>query len=342
MGIKPTKRLTQATCKLGCVVIIKAKYDLTNDALVIYSATESQKHNHVVSKDLVQHYPCIRKLDRMEKTEATKLLHDGVTARKVQQKLNSSRLKSSKCGQLTGKDLHNLKSNMRTESDGDLTDVQLVNRTVDQMLYDHQGTVVKLFTEKDVILSSTSDQLVLVFIQTSFMEECLRNHPDIFFVDTTYRLNQQNLNLLAVVVQDQNGFGQPAALFFIPNEKQTTIKKAFDLIICNSQPGIIFVDEDFSQMSVLQEVFPLSVMCICAFHTLKIWKTQIAKERLDTSHKAVIFKSFRELLYIRSVSQFFHKEKEFKNLLSTPLKEYYEANWEHIRHQWTMAYRFVC
>jgi hypothetical protein len=56
------------------------------------------------------------------------------------------------------------------------------------------------------------------------MKKTFATHPQVVFMDSTYRINLENFALLAAVVMDSDGFGQPIFLVFLHHEKEIILR----------------------------------------------------------------------------------------------------------------------
>ncbi len=97
---------------------------------------------------------------------------------------------------------------------------------------------------------------------------------------------------------------------------------------------VIFVDKDFTQKKVLEDLFPNSRILLCAFHVIKVFKTEIAKENLSVNEKQALLASFKELLYSPTEDAFYQNESKFTNLCSDQMSNYYKENWGNIVQLW--------
>jgi len=167
--------------------------------------------------------------------------------------------------------------------------------------------------------------------------------PQVALFDSTYRVNMENFCLYAMVVMDENGFGQPAALALLRNETAETLLSFFTLFKSVNPRWIgievIFVDKDFTQMDQLQAHFASASVLICAFHVMKTLKFHIAKERVSVKEKQELLAAFQRILYARQDDVYIRMEEAFLALASPKLSFYYKACWGNTPQMWCFAFR---
>ena len=317
-----------STRKSQCPVVLKAKANKEADHLVITHVSKLSDHNHPTTPNLAKYYPRNRKLDLAEINVTSSLLTDCVSARKVTNKINSLRTAQKHVGTVLTKDIHNLKSRVTKLKLCGLTQADLLLNVKIKICREFPEASVEFVKRSNVPLDEFSDSssLLMIFVQTPIMRAWLVANPSVYFSDVTYRLNVENFNLLAVVVQDRDGFALPVAFGLICSETQSVICHFFRML-SNSMPNFaspesIFVDKDFTQMSVLTEIFPTSNIFICAFHICKIWKTEIAKERIDITEKHALFQNLRSMMYCTSTTKFAELLAQFRAKSSAKLMDH--------------------
>ena len=106
--------------------------------------------------------------------------------------------------------------------------------------------------------------------------------------------------------------------------------------------------QDFTELGVLQKLFPNSVILLCTFHVLKYIKGMIATALVPQERKSSINTAFRALVFAKDEADFntklitWTKEVEGVEVRTStkqeanyvPLTTYYEKNWGSVREMW--------
>ncbi|XP_055347155.1 zinc finger SWIM domain-containing protein 3-like isoform X2 [Paramacrobiotus metropolitanus] len=169
-------------------------------------------------------------------------------------------------------------------------------------------------------------------------------HGQALFMDSTYRLNCEHFCLYCILVEDENGFGQPVAMAFLRDEKKNTLERLFEIFKERNNDSVegiqcIFVDKDFAQIAALEKSFPASPVLLCAFHTMKAWKTKIATQKLSQTEKQELLAQFKRVLHADSMNRLEEEERKLEILLPDAMAEYYSKHWKSRINMWAFAYQ---
>ncbi|XP_061588346.1 uncharacterized protein LOC133452753 [Cololabis saira] len=132
------ERPFQHSLRMGCPVIIKIRYDRTVNKLVVSKVVE--EHNHPVSAQLFQKYAQNRRPNAQERQEIEKLLELKVSAATLKGFVNDRFGK-----QMTLKDLHNIRQQVKKAKQNNLTDADQIVHVPAQS---HQADIVPESLEK--------------------------------------------------------------------------------------------------------------------------------------------------------------------------------------------------
>ena len=265
-----------STLKRECPVYIKFK--LINEALEVIELFTHQ-HSHIVSPEVAAFYPEIRRLTQIEENAVTEMVKSGAPARVIATSINAARQVKGTIGTLVTKDVFNKSTSIRTEKRDGKTEEEILKDVLgSRMTNDPNGTY------ELGIADDPQKTLTIIYVQTAKMKETFQRNNQVLFLDSTYRINIEQFCLYAVVVMDENGFGQPAALGFMANEQAATLRMFFDMFKERNptwnEVSAVFVDRDFTQIAVLEEAIPQASVLICAFHDMKTLKLHISRERI--------------------------------------------------------------
>ena len=109
------------------------------------------------------------------------------------------------------------------------------------------------------------------------------------------------------------------------------------------------VDKDFTEISSVRKVFPMSVVLLCIFHCLKFQRTLFSTILAKVEVKEEVMDQFKKVLYSHTEEIFVVENKKFLQLIETlevrtdgkyvSLKEYYRKNWMTCKLMWVRCYR---
>ena len=149
------------------------------------------------------------------------------------------------------------------------------------------------------------DNVDLIYIQTAEMKEQYQKYPEILFMDTTYNVNIEGYPLFAIMVEDGDGRGKPAAYCFLRSETKENLEKVltyFSDFNDVSRSKIIMVDKDLTEINVLKSKIPNANILICKFHVMKYFKKKISELDYKNNEK----QELAELIFfLNSVSRIY-------------------------------------
>lgn len=119
------------------------------------------------------------------------------------------------------------------------------------------------------IVVRDSNVLDMRIIQTSQMKATLAKFPEVVQMDGTYRLNKSGMPLYALVVEDEHGVGQLAALVLTRGECAVNIRTMLEHLKAGNpaleKTAVFIVDKDFAEISAIKAVFPQVCLCTLDF-----------------------------------------------------------------------------
>lgn len=142
-----------------------------------------------------------------ENATTKRLIESDIEASKVMELMRSMSGKER-----TVKDIHYIraKSGQQASEECNILD------EIQEILTKDQGASVRL-------LLNESDELEVIFIQTTTMKTMASNFPEVLLMDNTYRINNRKMPLSTIMVIDGNGRGQIAGQAIIANERKETL-----------------------------------------------------------------------------------------------------------------------
>jgi len=113
------------------------------------------------------------------------------------------------------------------------------------------------------------------------MRELFNRFPEVVMIDATHGTNASKYEVFSLVAHDAFGKGQFVQHAVGQNERRLTLMTALEEFKQNnpawSRIKCIIIDKDFTEMSVLKEVFPDVIVLLCQFHVLKYLREEIAR-----------------------------------------------------------------
>lgn len=167
--------------------------------------------------------------------------------------------------------------------------------------------------------------------------------PEIVFLDGTYKLTNNDMTMMILMVEDGNGRGQIAGVGLLATEEWDVLEwmlTQFKKDNKNSWTKIksFMTDKDLTERDVLKQVFPGVSTYICAFHVLKTFKKVVESSdmNLTKNEKMTAMSLLEDLVY--APSEEIYREKYLELNISCPsqLVEYFNQNWNNIKQDWSL------
>lgn len=283
-----------------------------------------------MSEGIAAYYPECRRLETAENSAVKQMLTARVAPRTIAAAINASRQATGHKGIVIPKDIFNKATQMRKEKRQGREEHQILREYLEQLRQKDPNGVYDVSVADD-----DAKTLQMVYVQTDRMRTTFQHNPQVTFIDSTYRINMEHYSLYAILVQDENGFGQPAACALLQNEKAETLRLFFQFFKANNAHWdnnvTVYVDRDFTQLAVLNEEFPDATVLICAFHAMKAMKFNIAKEKLHVEEKQQLLTAFKQVMYARTCEEAEEKSRVFITKCPPTLAAYYTNNWSNCR-----------
>lgn len=175
------------------------------------------------------------------------------------------------------------------------------------------------------------------------MRNDFKQWPEIVFIDGTYKLTNNNLTTMILLVEDGNGRGQVAGVGLLATEERDVLTWMLEVFkkgngeACN-KIKCFMSDKDLTERNVLKELFPVVPTYICIFHTLKTFKKIINSSSMNlTSDEKITAATILEKLVYSPSEEIYNKlYNQFCQIGSLQLVEYFNKNWHNIKEDWSM------
>ena len=155
------------------------------------------------------------------------------------------------------------------------------------------------------------EKIRVITIQTAEMRRAYNGaSPDIVGLDSTFNFSNTGYKMSAFCyINPVSNSGEIAQLAFIADEGEEAFAFVFNTFkkSCKKNPAAFIVDKDFSEIKMLNSVFPDSIVTLCLFHVLKWIKQLVSTARredgtmnVNLEKKDRIMTAFRGLVYAHS------------------------------------------
>jgi hypothetical protein len=138
------------------------------------------------------------------------------------------------------KDLHNLRSKLRTAKRGGRTESEILATWIDEFVKAKPGNVAEKLVGNDGVLQC-------IFVQSGEMRKAFQSFPELQIIDGTFKVNAQNYLLFVQMAQDGGKHGLPVSYCFMRSEIEPHLRFYYECMSKHndvSKTEIVFVDKD--------------------------------------------------------------------------------------------------
>ena len=194
-------------------------------------------------------------------------------------KLNEERNKF-----ITGKDIGNLVSRSKIVSQ-EGTEVERLIKEMEK------------YKDSSIMITEEEKEIETIFFQTEEMREIYEEYPEMIFVDSTYKINQNRMALMVIMIVDGNGESGCVGLAFLRTESEKCTKSALEsLTKCcpcsHEKTQLVMADKDMGNRNAFQSVSKI-VYKICKI-----------------SHDLTLLRYFHEQVYLSAYFMCYKLSKE--------------------------------
>ena len=192
-----------------------------------------------------------------------------------------------------------------------------------------------------------------MFITSSKMKATFRAcNPPLIQTDTSFNVEKARYKLAAFCYLDTNLDKTGIAAFALISEES---KECFEFVlehlskICCRQDLTFIIDKDFTEMTSIKKVFPMSIILLCVFHCLKFMRTLFSTIPGVVEVKEEVMDQFKKVLYSQTEEIFAVENEKFMKLVENleirtggkyvNLKNYYVKNWLSCKLMWVKCFR---
>ena len=284
------------------------------------------EHIHRIGPDVLVHYPSNRKLTEEQNAAINEVLSLQPKAKYVKEMIEN------KFGKfVTLKDVHNLKTRMKSKSRDGRRDEQLLLEELENIL------------SKDTlscggVVINEEDTLEVLFYQSGHMKQLFQKFPEILLVDATYNVNGVGMPLYCVMIEDGFGHGRVVQYAATTEEDVEHIRKIFQTFKDDNPSWtsvrVIVVDKDFTEWKVLKEEFPDATILFCQWHVMKAMFKKMVECDIEKSERDEVRELLRQLVYSKDADDYKDTKQEIYFKTNEQFKHYFEANWDSCQEMW--------
>ncbi|KZR98168.1 Uncharacterized protein APZ42_006540, partial [Daphnia magna] len=178
--------------------------------------------------------------------------------------------------------------------------------TVDSLidLQKNPNNIVKVLDDGD-------GEVAAIFVQLERQQKLYKKYGKVLELDGTNETTRAGVALYHILIEDNNGDGQPVAKFFIKEKTIEAIAECLWVFSENndvSATKLTLTDKDCAEISALGRYFPSATHLLCPFHALKSVDFHLNKvndgERVDIEKRHQIRKHFRTAMYATTQADF--------------------------------------
>lgn len=165
--------------------------------------------------------------------------------------------------------------------------------------------------------------------------------PSIVMIDGTYKLTNQKLTVMLLVIEDPKGRGQVIGVGLLSTEEKETFRWMMEAFqeenrsLCHDITSFMS-DKDLTARPVLHQLFPNVPTYICRFHVIKTFKKIVNEPemKLLKCQKKQALTILENLCYTRSDKHYQQLYNLLRKVCPSQLIQYYDQNWHNIRDEW--------
>ena len=283
-------------------------------------------HNHRVGPDVSVHYPSNRKLTKEQNAAI-----DEVLSLKPKPKYIKEMIEKKFGKFVTLKDVHNLKTRMKTKSRAGRRDEQLLLEELENNLSADTSSC-------GGIVINEEDTLEVLFYQSGHMKQLFQKFPEILLIDATYNVNGVGMPLYCLMIEDGFGHGRVVQYAATTEEDVEHIRKIVQTFkeenAAWTSVRVIVVDKDFTEWKVLREEFPDAAILFCQWHVMKAMFKKMVECDVEKSERDEVRELIRQLVYSKDADDYKDTKEEIYFKTNEQFKKYFEANWDKCQEMW--------
>lgn len=320
------ERPNQQTIRTGCEFVIKVR--VTPDGQKLSITNINDQHNHILSEDTYQYYPCERRLDNATAEQVARDIKLGASRKQIQ------RTYASETGKLvTMQDIHNIAAASKRKLFPKSSSNEV--KDLDNFIREQYPSVYTEFVLKE-------DGVVAgIYLQDMDMKTNFQRFPELLLADATHKTNDQQMPFYSLMIIDGNGDSHIAAAFLVQEEDIQSLRKMMEIFTQQNpewdKVQVVITDKDMTERKVFKEKMPQVSLQICLYHVLRTFNRELTIDKMGitSGERLTPLSITQELAYARNENIYMQKYEEFTQLCPNDrVKSYFDTNWHNIRNEW--------
>lgn len=181
--------------------------------------------------------------------------------------------------------------------------------------------------------TAASDELELLFVQTTMMAQFYEKFLEFLLLDGTYRTN----NLKMAYGGRWKREKPTSAYCFVSSEDtdhmNTMMQTFVELQQGAQRTACVIVDKDFKEIGAIRENMPPGITIqLCEFHVKKALKRAVASSKNEDKQK--LNKLLEQKVHAPNEEAYDDLKAELDRTASESFKAYFDKNWDDIKDMW--------
>ena len=312
------------------------KIRATKDGQALEITKFTQKHNHEITELEYKFHPSVRKVDKEIENEIASHLQLNASRKLVQQ---TNKEKTGK--NILLKDVYNIATRAKENSPKN------VNSSASEVESLHQWLQEKFRSMDCEFVVGDNTTVKGIFIQDAEMKSTFERYPEVLLADSTYKTNNLNMALYAVLAVDGLGESHVVASFFVTSEDKTSLEDMLQRFRRQNprwrDVATVITDKDMTERSVFKSIFPQVDLQICLYHTLRTFSREVTMDKMhiNSAERTLSLEFLEKLAYAQDEAEYQDRYRSFCNEVPTSVTRYFTANWHDIRVEWVKGLKSI-
>ncbi|KZS03097.1 Uncharacterized protein APZ42_034260 [Daphnia magna] len=183
------------------------------------------------------------------------------------------------------------------------------------------------------VLHNSDGEVAAIFVQLEKQRQLYKTYGNVIELDGTYKTTKAGFSLYHLLIEDNNGDGQPVAMFLVKEETTDSISTCLEVFSENNDISVTKVtvtDKDCAEIAALAKYFPTATHILCHFHVLKAIDAKLNKiKNIGKQKNNEIQEYFRSALFAATQEEF---DASHEHLMRQDgcVAAYFRDNWFNI------------
>ena len=179
------------------------------------------------------------------------------------------------------------------------------------------------------------------------MKSTFERYPEVLLADSTYKTNNLNMALYAILAVGGLGESHVVASFFVTTEDKTTLEDMLQRFRTRNPRwgdiATVITDKDMTERSVFKSIFPQVDLQNCLYHTLRIFSREVTMDKMsvNSADRKLSLEFLEKLAYAQDNTEYQETYRSFCNEVPASVSRYFTANWHPIRVEWVKGLKSI-